>query len=256
MILKLMKKEWKELIKTGKLYALLFVFLFFSIGSPVIAKFTPDIIKSLASSSEMQGFIIQLPPPTWKDAFLQFFKNLNQIIFIVVVIVFMGSISEEKNKGTVSILLSLGVERKKWLLSKFFFQVFSTFILIISSYLICAYYTYFLFKEISIYNSLSATLLYLVYNLFILSLLTFSGTIAKNPLQTAGIFFVVFIIFNLLLIFPNLSSYNPMNLSSLENLWVSKGILWNDAFKNIFSTLFYSFVLVLVSIILFEKQEL
>jgi len=89
-----------------------------------------------------------------------------------------------------------------------------------------------------------------------LSLLTFSGTIAKNPLQTAGIFFVVFIIFNLLLIFPNLSSYNPMNLSSLENLWISKEVLWGDAFKNIFSTLFYSFVLVLVSIILFEKQEL
>jgi len=36
MIWKLMKKEAKELLKTGKFYALLFAFIFFAIPSPVI----------------------------------------------------------------------------------------------------------------------------------------------------------------------------------------------------------------------------
>ncbi|MGC9002389.1 MAG: ABC transporter permease subunit [Dictyoglomus sp.] len=256
MILKLMKKEWKELVKTGKIYVLLFVFLFFSIGSPVIAKFTPDIIKSLASGSEMQGIIIHLPPPTWKDALLQFFKNLNQIVFIVIVIVFIGSISEEKNRGTASILLSFGVERKKWLLSKFLFQLFVTFIFVLFSYILCAYYTYFLFKEISIYSSLFATLLYLIYVFFVLSLLIFSSSLGKNTIQSAGIFFAIFIIFNLISIFPNLNDYNPMSLSSFENQWILKGVLWKDAIKNIIFTLIYSFILLFLSIIHFENEEL
>lgn len=256
MMIKLIKKEFKELIKTGRIYALLFVFLFFSISSPIIAKFTPEIIKSLTSSQDMQGFVIQIPPPTWKDAFIQFFKNLNQIVFLVLVIIFIGSVSEEKNKGTAITMVTLGVDRKIWVLSKFIFQIIITFFLVSISYILCSYYTYFLFSKIEIYETLSSIFLYLIYIFFILSLCIFSSSIGNNTLQSAGIFFLIFIIFNLLSIFPNFESYNPMTLSSLQNQWIVKGVLWKDSLKTIISTIVYSFILIIAGVLYFENQEL
>lgn len=251
-----MKKEAKELVKTGKIYALLFAFLFFAMSSPAITKFTPDIIKSLIQNQDLQDFIIQIPPPTRKDAFLQFFKNLNQIIFLVIVIVFIGSIAEEKNKGTASILITMGVDRKKWVLSKFLFQFLVITSFIIISYIICAYYTYFLFSKFPIYDTLASIVLYLVYILFILSLTLFSSSLGNNAIQSAGIFFGIFILFNLLSIFPNFESYNPISLSSLQNQWIVKGTIWKDAFKNISFTFLYSIILITIGIIYFDKQEL
>lgn len=256
MMIKLMKKEFRELIKTGRIYALLFAFLFFSISSPIIAKFTPEIIKSLTSSQDMQGFVIQIPPPTWKDAFIQFFKNLNQIVFLVVVIIFIGSISEEKNKGTAITMVTLGVDRKKWILSKFIFQIITAFFLVFISYILCAYYTYFLFSKVLIYETLSSTFLYLIYLFFILSLCIFSSSIGNNTLQSVGIFFLIFILFNLLSILPNFEPYNPMTLSSLQNQWIIKGVLWKDSLKTITFTFFYSFILIFLGILYFENQEL
>jgi len=150
----------------------------------------------------------------------------------------------------------MGVDRKKWFLSKFLFQIFTTTFLIFLSYILCAYYTYFLFSKLSIYNTLASTLLYILYILFILSLTTFSSSLGNNAIQSAGIFFGIFILFNLLSIFLNFEQYNPMSLSSLQNQWIVNGAIWKDAFKNIIFTLLYSIILITIGIIYFDKQEL
>jgi len=94
MMVKLIKKELVEYLKTGKFYILLFVFVFFAILSPITAKFLPEIIKNLS-----QGISITIPPPTWRDSFVQFSKNLNQIVFIVIVIVLSEVYQKKKIMG-------------------------------------------------------------------------------------------------------------------------------------------------------------
>ena len=252
---KLMKKEWKELIKTGKFYALLFVFLFFSISSPLIAKFTPEIVKSLVKEQNAE-ILIKLPPPTWKDSFIQFFKNLNQLIFLVLVIVFIGSISEEKNKGTAVMVVVKGIDRRKWVLSKFIFQVLTALVLLFISYFICLYYSFLLFPETKIIPSFSATILYAIYIIFILSLTTFSSSVGKNIIQSGGIFFGFFVILNLLSIFPRLNPYNPMYLSSLENKFILQAIDWGLAIKPIISTIILSILLIYFGAWYFNREEL
>ncbi|HOL40092.1 MAG TPA: ABC transporter permease subunit [Dictyoglomaceae bacterium] len=256
MIWKLMKKEWKEFLKTGRLYVLLFVFLFFGVSSPAIAKFTPELIKSLVQGEDFQGLIIQMPPPTWKDSFLQFFKNLNQLIFFVLVLVFIGSIAEEKNKGTAQVICALGVDRKKFVLSKFIFQTISSMIFVIFSYMLVAYYTYFLFSDVDIYSSFFATILYLIYIIFVLSLCIFSSSIGGSTLQAGGIFFVVFILLNILSIFPKLQPYNPITLSSLQNSYIIKGVMWSEAIRPIVSTLIISILLLINAIWHFDRKDL
>jgi len=251
MIGKLMKKEWQEFLKTGKFYALIFVFLFFSILSPITAKFMPDVIKGLS-----QGITIVIPPPTWKDAFSQFFKNLNQIIFLVVVLLFLGSIAEEKNRGTASLIVSKGVNRRKWVIAKFLFQFILITLLLIVSFFLCFYYSIILFPDTMIDLPLSGTILFLIYIFFVLSLTIFSSSIGKDLLQAGGIFVTVFVMFNILSILPKVKDYNPMTLSSIESQWLMSGINWDTAVKPISSTILISLVLIYLGALHFHKQEL
>jgi ABC-2 type transport system permease protein len=251
MIGKLMKKEFQEFLRTGKFYALTFVFLFFSILSPVAAKFLPELIKSLS-----QEITIVIPPPTWKDAFSQFFKNLNQIVFLAIVLMFLGSVAEEKNKGTASLIVSKGVDRRKWIIAKFLFQFILVALLLIISFFICFYYSLLLFPDTIINLPFSGTILFLIYMFFILSLIIFSSSVGNNLLQAGGIFFTGFILLNILTTLPNLRQYNPMVLSSIENQWLLTGINWNGAVKSIISTVLISLVVLLIGALHFYKQEL
>lgn len=250
-MIKLMKKEFYEFLKTGKLIAIIAVFISFAISSPIIAKITPELVKAL--SKEIQ---IIVPPPTWKDSFLQFFKNLNQMVFIIVVLLFIGGIAEEKNRKTVSLVVSRGVDRRVWILSKFIFQLSLVLTLSLISFFICYYYSLILFPDTEFSLPFASFLLFLVYITFIVSLITFSSSIGNNILQAGGIFIVLFIILNLLNMFPSLKPYNPVSLSSVENQWIVSGIEWGPTVKTILSTLILSIVFLVSGMAYFNSQEL
>lgn len=103
------KKEFREIGKTYKIYVIPIVFLVLGLMSPIIAKIAPDIVKSLAGSGS--EVIIQLPPSTAVDAYLQLFKNFNQIGILVVLISSIGLVVEEKSRGTALLILAKPVPR-------------------------------------------------------------------------------------------------------------------------------------------------
>ena len=251
MVAKLIKKELKEYLKTGKFYILLFVFLFFAIVSPLTAKLMPELIKSLS-----QGITITITPPTWRDSFVQFFKNMNQIVFIVIVIVFIGSISEEKSRGTASLVAVKGVDRGQWVVSKFIFQFLLSLFMLLFAFFMCFYYGKLLFPETLFYQAFSSVVLYAFYLLFVVALTIFSSSIGNSILQSAGIFFTIFIFMNVLNIIPKISPYNPMTLSSIENQWIASQVTWGNALKPIISTLVISIALIILGALHFKKQEL
>ena len=96
------KKEIYELAKTYKLLLLVVVFLIFGFMNPVVAKLTPDIMKSLMED----GINISMPEATIFDSWAQFFKNVSQMGLIVLVIMFSGLISNELSKGTLVNMLT------------------------------------------------------------------------------------------------------------------------------------------------------
>lgn len=251
MLIKLMRKELKEYLRTGKFYILLFVFLFFAILSPIAAKFMPELIKSMS-----QGISIIIPSPTWRDSLLQFNKNLNQIIFIVIVIVFIGSISEEKSHGTALIVVVKGVDRRKWVISKFLFQFLLSVVILAIAFSFCYYYAKLLFPDTQFNTAIASTILFLIYLFFVISLTIFSSSIGKNSIQSAGIFFSIFILINLLNLIPKLNLYNPMALSAIESKWISSEVAWKDAIKPIVSAMLISAIFISSGAEYFYRQEL
>ena len=110
------KKELLESICTYKLLILGCIFLMFGFMNPVIAKITPELVKS----------------------FMQFFKNVPQMGLAVLAILFSGMMAGEIQKGTLVLMVTKGLSRTAVLCSKFTVAV----LLWTASYAVCTGVTY------------------------------------------------------------------------------------------------------------------
>ena len=109
-------KELKELWKTYKFLILCAVLLLFGMSSPLLAKLTPELFSQIDLGL---GTPLQLPDATFLEAYAQFFKNMTQICLIVLVLVLSGMIPHELKSGTAMLMLSKGLSRHGFILSKY-----------------------------------------------------------------------------------------------------------------------------------------
>lgn len=200
------KKELTEYYRTAKIMILLVVFLLFGMINPVLAKFTPEIIKAA-------GLDLNLPDPTAMDSWAQFFKNVGQMGLIIVVIVFSGIMANEFSKGTLINILTKGLKRNTVILSKF--TVASA--LWALSYLLCFVVTYFYTAYFWPMTGMHEVLMTFagpfVYGEFLIALLILGGVLFKNTLGSLLLTGGVSLGLTILSIFPQLQKYNPMILS-------------------------------------------
>ena len=107
----LLRKELLEQVRTWRMVVVVIVFAIFGIGSPALARYTPELVKALAGSQ----FTIQVPTPTVTDAVVQFLKNLGQTGILAAVLLSMGSVATEKEGGTAALLLTKPASRGAFL---------------------------------------------------------------------------------------------------------------------------------------------
>jgi ABC-2 type transport system permease protein len=102
-------KEVTELARTWRLPVLGGVVLFFALTGPVLALVTPELLRSMTASQP--GVVIQVPDPTWRDAYAQWIKNLTQIVSFVTIIVAAGAVAGEVSSGTAVLVLTKPLSR-------------------------------------------------------------------------------------------------------------------------------------------------
>lgn len=205
------KKEFHESAATFRLYILLAVFLVLGMTSPLIAKLTPELLKTLGDTGS--GIVIQMPEPVMTDAWAQFFKNVGQIGMLVLVIVFGGVMSNELSKGTLTNLLTKGLKRRTVIFSKFL----SATALWTFSYLLCfgvcyAYTAYF-WEIGAMKHALLAFAALWLFGELMLALLIFGGTLFGNIYGSLLSCLGLVMVLNILSIVPKTAAYNPITLS-------------------------------------------
>ncbi|MDR3344415.1 MAG: ABC transporter permease [Oscillospiraceae bacterium] len=217
------KKEFTENWRTYKLPILLVVFLLFGMMSPLLAKLTPELLKSL---SDTGGVVITLPEPTAMDAWAQFFKNVGQMGMLAIIIVFSGLMATEFSKGTLVNMLTKGMKRHTVVLSK----LTAATVIWTVSFLLClavsyAYTAYFWDMGTLHYAFLSFFSLWL-FGEFLISLLIFGGILFKSLMGSLLFCGGVIVAMTILNIIPNITRYNPSSLSgaTLELLNGQKGL--------------------------------
>lgn len=245
------KKEILEQIRTYKVLIVLCVFFFIGFLSPLTAKLSPEIFKSLESG----GIKITIPTPTFYDAYMQLFKNITQMGLIVLLLIFSGNISNELSKGTLINLLSKGLSRNIIILSKFFSSIILWTIGLVVSVTINWIYTLFLFGS---YNS-SGVLLSLfciwIFGVFILGLIIFSNILIRG--NYGGLLLVVSTVGTLFIlnIINSFKKFNPIFLVT-NNLQIMKNNSWTSCINSLCVTVFLTLLCVVFSLIIFNKKQI
>lgn len=247
----LLKKEIMEYLKTPKGLILLILFLFFAITSPASAKFMNEIIAAVATD-----ITISFPDPTLQDSWIQIFKNLNSICLIVYIIVMSGTISQEKSKGSILLVLTKKVSRFQFLFSKFLIGSLVYTVLLVISTIASAWYTSLLFGSF-IYEGLwISLLLFWFMGIFYTALAIFVSVISKTPTNSALLGFFGYAVLQILNISNEIAKFNPSGGSSIVNSIIAQTFNMQEIWIPLLSVVIFSVILLTFSQMIFRKQEI
>lgn len=205
------KKECKEHLKNYKVLLLLSIFLIFAILSPVTAKIMPELFASVDL-----GVDITIPDSTFTDSYVQFFKNCNSILPIVLILLFSGNISGELNRGSTLLLFAKGLSRTAFLAAKFCAQAILMTVGYILSVAVFWGYTQFLFPDQAPQQFFLAMFCLWLFFLLLLAVMLLASTLFRQSFQvmlTVGAFWVILILTGM---FPKLEPYTPNTLSTMN----------------------------------------
>ncbi|OGN98367.1 MAG: hypothetical protein A2Z71_03290 [Chloroflexi bacterium RBG_13_50_21] len=245
------RKEWMEFIRTYRLLIMAVVLIFFGLTSPLLAKFTPEIIAFIPGGTDIS---ILIPPPTVWDAVTQYVKNMTQFGIILALLLTMGVIAQEKDKGTAAMILVKPMPRGAFLSGKFFAMATMFAISLLAAGLACYYYTLLLFEALDIWHWLVLNALLFLYLMVYVALTLFCSTLTKSQAAAGGLTLGLMVLLGLIGAIPGLGKYLPGELIA----WGTR-LVQGDA-SNSWTALGISLGLIVVSLLaswlVFRKQEL
>lgn len=245
------KKEIQEFVRTPKGLVLIVIFAFFGILSPIAAKYMNEVLLSFAPD-----IALALPDPTLIDSWLQVYKNLSTISFVVYIIIMTGSISQEVNKRSIVLVLTKSVSRFNLIISKFLSGITVFTVLYIIAVLLGCWYTNILFGEF-IYEGLYISLfIFWLSGVFFTSLAILVSVIGKTPTTAALLGFFGYALIQILNINNDIAMFNPAGAPSLVNSILMGTVELGDLWIQIMMTGLGTFVLLFLAYSIFRKQEI
>ncbi len=206
----MMKKEFKEQWRTSRTLIALIAFLLLGLQGPVLAKILPDLIKN--STGNLSGLQITLPQQKAVDAIIMYFSQMNFLPVVVLILIGMGTLAGERERGTQVFVLTKPVTRTQFILSKYFsFLTLVTGAMILTT-LAVGYYTILLFDSsfnLAAYGLLNLTLL--SFMAFLLAVVILCSSLFKNVVAAGGVAFLAYMVISSAVKFlPDWPKYTPM----------------------------------------------
>ena len=208
----LLKKEYMESLRTGKLYICAFVFAFMGVLSPALSKLTPVILEHFDVS--IPGYTGEFGPfePVAMDSFTQFYKNIPMAL-IAFVLLYSGFMAVEYQKGTFISVVTKGVYRGNILRSKLLALTAVWTVMYFICFFITYGYTVYYWEVDNVKGIFAGVFMYYLYGLYIISLMLLFSTISKTTgaaLMGVGVVAFIYII---LAIIPDISRLFPGKLT-------------------------------------------
>ncbi len=204
-------KEMTEVRRTWRLYVIPGIMLFIGLMSPILAEVTPSLVSSMASS-EGQGIVIEIPPATTVDAYLQFSNNAMQIALIALIITVAGAIAGERRSGTAQLVLTKPVSRTAMVVAKTLSNCLLMLVATIVSAAICVGVTAVMFgTELLAEFAAWVALFYLLACLFV-ALAVMLSVVLKSQAGAAGAGIAIYFALTILSLWDVLREYTPVGL--------------------------------------------
>ena len=249
-----MKKEWMDLVRSGRLMILLVIFLLFGIMNPAIAKLTPWMMEMMADSMEQSGFVVTEVTVDAMTSWTQFFKNIPMGL-IAFVLISSSLFTKEYSKGTLILVLTKGLNRYKVIVAK------SVMLLATWSvcYFICfgvtyAYNAYFWDNSVA-HNLMETVMFYWVAGVFAVAMMVLFSVVFSNGtgvlLGTGGVFAVCYLV----AMVPKIAKFLPTKLMSTSALLAGTEKV-SDYHEALFVTIVITVLVFAASVPILNKKKL
>jgi ABC-2 type transport system permease protein len=207
----LVRKELLESWRTMRLPIVGGLFLLVGLTSPLLAKFLPEIIKAAAGD---QLSAIPIPTPVPADAVEQLWKNMAQFGAFAAIVLAMGSVATERDRGTAAFILSKTVSRDAFIAAKVVAIGAVLAVCVTLAVMVGWIYTTILFEPLPVVGWFALAFLAWL-GLTAWAALTFLGsTVTGSAAAAAGIGFGALIILSIASAIPNLGRFLPGGLAA------------------------------------------
>ncbi|MBP6470869.1 MAG: YhfC family intramembrane metalloprotease [Chloroflexi bacterium] len=244
------RKELLQQWRTRRVLVIWAVFLLFGLMSPLLAKFTPQMLTMVEGAEQFADLI---PQPTINDAIVQYIKNITQFGFIIAILVGMGAVAGEKERGTAALILSKPMPRWAFLLSKFVAQALLYAVAFLLAALATYYYTLVLFGPLDFVAFLLGSGLLWVWLLCYTAVALLGSAIGNSVGSGAGLGLLGAVLLLLMGALPVVGSVAPSGLVA----WASQMGL-GSATANagaLAASVTLIVMLLITSLAVFEEQE-
>lgn len=250
-LLAALRKELLEQWRSYRLVVTAVVLTAMGMASPLLAKLTPELIKLLPNGDQLAALV---PAPTLLDAVAQHAKNLSQFGVILALLLGMGTVAQERERGTAVLMLVKPLPRSLFLFAKFL-AVASTFLVSITLAAVGSYYyTLFLFEPPDAVLWVALNLLLWLYLLVYVAVTILAGAVLRSQAAVGGLGFFVLVLLTTLGGLPGVGQYLPGQL-----------VAWGPTLFSDASTVYWPAVAVSLGLVvgcllaawqIFERQEL
>ncbi len=204
----LLRKELREQARTMRLPAVVAVFAIFGILSPVFARYVREIVEAIGGG-QFEGMI---PEPVVGDAVVQFTKNMGQFGALIAILVTMGSVATEKERGTAAFLLTKPITRSAFVTAKVVAIGGLLALALAVAGTLCWIYTTILFEPLPVAGFAAAVALVWL-SLAVFAALTFLASVTtRSALVAGGVGFGLLLVAGILSALPGIGPYLPTSL--------------------------------------------
>jgi ABC-2 type transport system permease protein len=247
------RKEALEILRTWRIWVLPGILLFFAASGPVMAKFTPEILKAVAG---MPPALIEklVPAPTFLDAYAQWIKNLSQTGMFALVIIYGGLVSSERKSGTAILVLTKPLSREAFVVAKAVVHGAFLAITVTVGTLLTWGGTALTFGTAPAGPLWTAALCWLFFGLMFLALMTLLSVLLPSQAGAAGVGIGVFALVTLATAYKPALLYTPAGLATAPAVLASGApfpVMWP-----LLSSVVLTFALVAAAATAFRRQEL
>ena len=232
----LLTKELREQLRTNRFVAVVAVFVLFGIVGPLTDRYMKELIDAIGSQSG--GFTIQVPGPTLAGDLAQVIKNLSQFGIICALLLTMGTVAWEKERGTAGMILTKPASRAAFLAAKLIAISVTLGIATALGTGVAYVYTLALYPSAFAIGGYVAMAVLLWWTMVTFTAITLLGsTLTRSAIAAAGIGLIALLVMGILSAFPVVGPYMPSSLTgpaqalamSQDPGWILGPLLFNVA---------------------------
>jgi ABC-2 type transport system permease protein len=207
----LLFKELREQIRTGRLISVAAVFVLFGILGPLTDRFMKELLDLIGKQSG--GITVVGAPPSLDGALTQIIKNLSQFGIICALLLAMGSVAWEKDRGTAGMIMTKPASRAAFLAAKLIAISLNLAIATIPGCGLGYIYVAVLYPNNFPLGGYVAMAAILWWSMVIFAAITVLGSTAtRSAIAAAGIAFVAFLVIGLLASYQYIGPWTPLGI--------------------------------------------